>query len=207
MNGLFENIRIALHQVWQRRWLALAVAWVIAASGWLAISFIPNSFESKAKVFAQITQVLPSESATGGVDQAASLLRLKQTLTSNENLTRVVRRTELNTLAADEAGLNSVMGALREKIKITAMPDNIFEITATTSFGSLSNAQNARASAAVVQQLIELFVSGGANTEQTGQSIAFLDTELQRREAQLREAEQRRVEFEQIGRASCRERV
>ncbi|HRK69900.1 MAG TPA: hypothetical protein PKY73_20315, partial [Hyphomonas sp.] len=123
MNGLFENIRIALHQVWQRRWLALAVAWVIAASGWLAISFIPNSFESKAKVFAQITQVLPSESAPGGVDQAASLLRLKQTLTSNENLTRVVRRTELNTLAADEAGLNSVMGALREKIKITAMPD------------------------------------------------------------------------------------
>ena len=197
MNGLYENFRIALHQVWQRRWLALAVAWVIAASGWLAISFIPNSFESKAKVFAQITQVLPSESASGGVDQAASLLRLKQTLTSNENLTRVVRRTELNTLAADEAGLNSVMGALREKIKITAMPDNIFEITATTSFGSLSNAQNARASAGVVQQLIELFVSGGANTEQTGQSIAFLDQELQRRETQLREAEQRRVEFEQ----------
>lgn len=196
MNGLYENFRIALHQVWQRRWLALAVAWVIAATGWLAITFIPNSYESKAKVFAQITQVLPSESA-GNVDQAASLLRLKQTLTSNENLTRVVRRTELNTLAADEAGLNSVIGALRDKIKITAMPDNIFEITATTSFGSLSNAQNARASAAVVQQLIELFISGSSSTEQTGQSIAFLDEELRRREAQLREAEQRRVEFEQ----------
>jgi hypothetical protein len=46
MDGLYENFRIALHQVWQRRWLALAVAWVIAAAGWAAITFIPNSYEA-----------------------------------------------------------------------------------------------------------------------------------------------------------------
>ena len=196
MDGLYENFRIALHQVWQRRWLALAVAWVIAASGWLAITFIPNSYESKAKVFAQITQVLPSEA--GAVqDPQANLLRLKQNLASNENLTRVVRRTELNALATDEASLNATVGALRERIRITALPDSLFEITATTSFGGLTNAQNARASAAVVQQLVDLFVSGDANAEQTGQSIAFLDEELRRREQQLQEAEQRRMEFEQ----------
>jgi polysaccharide biosynthesis transport protein len=198
MDGLYENFRIALHQVWQRRWLALAVAWVIAAVGWLAITFIPNSYEAKAKVFAQIVSVLPSEiSNGGGQDQQNNLTRLRQTLTSNENLTRVVRRTELNTLAVDDASLNATVAALREKIKITALPDNLFEITASTSFGGLTNAQNARASAAVVQQLVDLFMGGSGSPEQTGQSLAFLDEELRKREQQLQEAEQRRVEFEQ----------
>jgi polysaccharide chain length determinant protein (PEP-CTERM system associated) len=198
MDGLYENFRIALHQVWQRRWLALAVAWVIAAVGWAAITFIPNSYESKAKLFAQVQQVLPSEAAVGGAqDQQSNLLRLKQTLTSNENLTRVVRRTELNALATDDAALGATVAALREKIKITALPDNLFEISATSNFGGLSNGQNARASAAVVQQLVELFVGGGGTGEQTNQSLAFLDEELRRREQQLQAAEQRRVEFEQ----------
>lgn len=197
MDGLYENFRIALHQVWQRRWLALSVAWVIAACGWLAVTFIPNSYEAKAKVFAQINQVLPSDANGAAQDQQGNLLRLKQTLTSNENLTRVVRQTDLNALATDDASLNSVLGALREKIKITAAPDNIFEISATTSFGGLSNAQNARASAAVVEQLVQLFQGGTLTGEQTAQSLTFLDEELARRETALKEAEQRRVDFEQ----------
>jgi polysaccharide chain length determinant protein (PEP-CTERM system associated) len=197
MDGLYENFRIAVHEVWQRRWLALTVAWVIAACGWLAITFIPNSYEAKAKVFAQINQVLPSDANAGGQDQQGNLLRLKQTLTSNENLTRVVRQTDLNALATDDAALNSTVSALRDKIKITAQPDNLFEISATTSFSGLSSAQNARAAAAVVQQLVELFQNGSINGEQTAQSLTFLDEELRRRETQLKEAEQRRVDFEQ----------
>jgi polysaccharide chain length determinant protein (PEP-CTERM system associated) len=199
MDGLYEQFRIVLHQVWQRRWLALAIAWVIAFAGWTAIAFIPNSYEAKARMFVQAQQVLPSEAAAGPPqDQQANLLRLKQTLTSNENLTRVVRRTELNGLAGDEAGLGATVAALREKIKITALPDNLFEISATADFSGLSNAQNARASAGVVQQLVDLFVGGSAaSAEQTGQSLAFVDEELRKRESQLQEAEQRRVEFEQ----------
>ena len=27
MNGLYDEIRIAMHAVWHRRWFALAVAW------------------------------------------------------------------------------------------------------------------------------------------------------------------------------------
>jgi polysaccharide chain length determinant protein (PEP-CTERM system associated) len=199
MGGLYEQIRIALHQVWQRRWLALAVAWVIAAVGWAAITFIPNSYEAKARMFVQVQQVLPSEAASGAPnDQQANLLRLKQTLTSNENLTRVVRRTDLNALVVNDADLGGTVAALREKIKITALPDNLYEISATANFGGLSSPQNARSSAAIVQQLVELFVGGSAaGAEQTGRSLEFLDEELRRRETQLQEAEQRRVEFEQ----------
>ena len=51
MNGLFEELRILLHGVWHRRWIALAVAWAICLIGWLVIAMIPNSYESQARVF------------------------------------------------------------------------------------------------------------------------------------------------------------
>ena len=38
MDGLYEQLRIALHQVWRRRWLAMAVAWGVAVLGWLIAS-------------------------------------------------------------------------------------------------------------------------------------------------------------------------
>ena len=46
MNLLIEELRAALWSVWNRRWLALAVAWGVCLLGWLGLAFIPNSYES-----------------------------------------------------------------------------------------------------------------------------------------------------------------
>ena len=92
MDGLYEQFRIALHQVWQRRWLAIAVAWGVAVLGWLVIALIPNSYEAKARLFVQMQSILPNQIGITADERQNQLLRLKQTLTSNENLVRVVRR-------------------------------------------------------------------------------------------------------------------
>lgn len=198
MDGLYEQLRIALHSVWQRRWLALAVAWGLCLVGWLVVALIPNSYESKARVFVQMQSILPTQMGITAAERQSDLLRVKQTLTSTENLEEVVRRTDLNQLVASDRDLATQVQALRETIKITAQQDNLFEITATSSVGGFSNQQNAKAAAAVVQKLLDLFVEENLSGDrsETGQSLQFLDQELKRREAQLQEAEQRRVEFE-----------
>ena len=33
MNEVFEELRAALHQVWNRRWIALGVAWGVCVLG------------------------------------------------------------------------------------------------------------------------------------------------------------------------------
>ena len=33
MNGIYDEVRIALHAIWTRRWLALAVAWGVCVLG------------------------------------------------------------------------------------------------------------------------------------------------------------------------------
>ena len=198
MDGLYEQFRIALHQVWTRRWLALAIAWGLCLVGWLAIALVPNSYESKARVFAQTQSILPEQVGITPAERQTDLMRVKQMLTSTENLEKVVRRTDLNLLVASERDLAAQVAKLRENIQITAQQDNLFEISARSGVGGFSNAQNARTAAAIVQNLLNIFVEenlAGDRTE-TGQSLAFLDEELKRREQQLQEAEQRRVEFE-----------
>jgi polysaccharide chain length determinant protein (PEP-CTERM system associated) len=198
MDGLYEQFRIALHQVWTRRWLALGIAWGLCLVGWLAIALVPNSYESKARVFAQTQSILPQQVGITPAERQMDLMRVKQMLTSTENLEKVVRRTDLNLLVASERDLAAQVAKLRENIQITAQQDNLFEISAKAGVGGFSNAQNARTASAVVQNLLNIFVEENlaGDRSETGQSLAFLDEELKRREQQLQEAEQRRVEFE-----------
>jgi polysaccharide chain length determinant protein (PEP-CTERM system associated) len=200
MDGLYDQFRIAAHSVWVRKWLALGVAWGLCLVGWLVIALIPSSYESKARVFAEMQSILPQQVGITALDRAAELLRVKQTLTSTENLQKVVRGTDLNLLVASEADLAAQVGKLRENIKITAALDNpnMIEISASAGVGGFSNAQNSRTASAIVQKLLDIFIEenlAGSRNE-TGQSLEFLDQELKRREAQLQEAEQRRVDFE-----------
>ncbi|HTU10923.1 MAG TPA: XrtA system polysaccharide chain length determinant [Allosphingosinicella sp.] len=199
MDGLYSQIRIALHQVWRRRWLAAGVAWGVAVLGWLVIALIPNSYEAKARLFVQQQSILPNVAGTPIEDRNAQMLRLKQTLVSNENLVRVVRRTDLNSLVASDRDLSSVVSALRTRITVTQQPDGGLEIKASSNISGFSNAQNARTAAGTVQGLIDAFQEQNMSGDrrETGQGLQVLDEELRRREVALREAQQRVVEFEQ----------
>jgi polysaccharide chain length determinant protein (PEP-CTERM system associated) len=199
MDGLYEQLRIAIHQVWRRRWLALAVAWGLCLLGWLVIALIPNSYESRARVFVQQQTILPNQIGITPAERQSDLMRVRQMLTSTANLERVVRRTDLNSQVRSDRDLAREVEGLRQRIAIIAQQDNLFEIVATSDVAGFSNAQNARTATAVVQALLDLFAEENlaGDRSETGQSLTFLDEELRRREQQLQEAEQRRVEFDQ----------
>ncbi|PSJ39862.1 XrtA system polysaccharide chain length determinant [Allosphingosinicella deserti] len=199
MDGLYEQLRIALHQVWRRRWLALGAAWGLCLVGWLVVALIPNSYESKARVFVQLQSILPTQVGITAADRQNDITRIKQTLTSTDNLEKVVRRTELNNLVATKRDLAVQVDALRKVIKVTAQQDNLFEISATSSISGFSNGQNAKLAAGIVQNLLDLFVEANlsGDRDEATESLTFLDEQLQRREQDLQAAEQRRVEFEQ----------
>ena len=58
MAGLFDELRVLLHGIWNRRWIALAVAWGVAMLGWLGVALIPNSYQSKARVYVNTQSLL-----------------------------------------------------------------------------------------------------------------------------------------------------
>lgn len=198
MDGLFEQIRIAIHSVWRRRWLALGVAWGLCALGWLVVALLPNKYESQAKVSIQTQALLSDRIGISPAERQAAVDRVRMTLTSTGNLEKVVRRTDLNKQVASPADLAGQVGAIRNNIVVTALPDNVLQIKATASSPALSNAENARLSTAIVENLIDLFVednlAGGRG--ETTQALRFFDTKLSALETQMADAEQRRVAFE-----------
>lgn len=199
MTNIFEEVRIALHGVWQRRWLALAIAWGLALVGWLAISSMTNKYESKASVFVQMQTMLPEKLGINAGERQDSIDGITRTLTSAENLEKVVRGTDLVQLGATTPReVADQVSALRKNIKIVSESDNVFEISATSASGALSNAQNAKLSRDIVQKLLDRFVEGNlaGDRVETAQNVKFLDAQLAQREIQLQEAEAKRAAFE-----------
>ena len=183
MNGLYDELRIALHAIWNRRWIALAAAWVVAILGWLAVSQMPNRYESKARVFVQMGQVLPSKIGISTAEQQNDVDTIRQTLTSAVNLEKVVRGTDLaNTVSTPQEIADRIAG-LQQAIKIVAQQNNLFEITVTASSPKLAQQ--------ITQKLISIFVDQNLADDRndTQTTLRFLDSQVDDLQRRLADAD------------------
>lgn len=190
MNGLYDEFRIAVHGVWNRRWLALAVAWGICILGWLAVAMIPNSYESKAQVQVLTDSLLSDKVGISPGDARRNVQQLEQTLTSSLNLEKVVRGTDLGQGVVSDKELAGKIEGLRSKIEVKSEQDGFFTLTAKQSSGKLARD--------VVQKLIDVAEEDNiaGDRKQTGQTLRFLDAQIAARQKELQDAEQKRVAFE-----------
>ena len=143
MNGLYDEFKIALYSVWNRRWLALLVAWGLCLLGWLVVALIPNSYESKARISVEMQSILSDQVGVDARERKKNMDRIQQTLASTINLEKVVRGTALNDSVSSDRELASKVETLRKNIEIKSEKDNLFEITAKSSASNLSDAENA----------------------------------------------------------------
>lgn len=197
MQEVFDEIRSALHTVWNRRWLALAVAWGVCIVGWLFVATIPNSYESRARIYVELDDVLSKQLEISGEGRQA-ITKVRQTLTSAVNLEKVVRATQLGENVNTQREMQSAVDSLTDHVGVVSTEDNLFELTATIGNSSMTDAENAALAQDVVQKLIDIFreenVAG--NRGQVADTLAFLDQQLDERKQELEAAEQRRLAFE-----------
>lgn len=197
MNEVFEELQAALHSVWHRRWLALGVAWGVCMLGWLVVAMIPNTYESKARVFVQLDDVLSQQLDISSVGKN-EIERVKMTLASAVNLEKVVRSTDLGKDIASQREMERTVATLGEKVKVEAKEDNLFTITAEVGKSSFSDAENAKLAQDVVQKLIDIFreenIAG--NRGDVAETLVFFEQQLDQRKADLEAAEQKRLAFE-----------
>jgi succinoglycan biosynthesis transport protein ExoP len=200
MAALYEELLVLLHGIWSRRWIALAVAWGVAMLGWLGVAFIPNSYQSKARVYVNTQSLLEDKMGITQVQSQQDLDRVRSTLASTDNLEKVVRETDLSQGISGPRDVAAKITALRENITVMAQADpSMIDISAISADSTLSDGANARIAQQVVQKLIDIFqednLAGDRN--ETKQSLAFLDQQVAARGKQLEAADQRRVEFAQ----------
>ena len=200
MAGLYDELLVLLHGIWSRRWIALGVAWGVCMLGWLGVALIPNSYQSKARVYVNTQSLLEDKMGITQVQSQQDLDRVRSTLASAENLEKVVRETDLSQSVSGPRDIAAKITTLRENITVMAQADpSMIDISAVSADSGLSDGANARIAQQVVQKLIDIFqeenLSGDRN--ETKQSLAFLDQQIAARGKQLEAADQRRVEFTQ----------
>ena len=197
MNEVFEELRAAAVSAWHRRWLVLGVAWGVCLLGWMAVAMIPNKYESKARIFVQLDDVLSDQLkiANGGKGE---IERVRKTLAGAVNLEKVVRSTELGKGIASQRQMERTVAGLAESVKVESQEDNLFTITALVGKSSLSDAENAKLAQDVVQKLIDIFreenIAG--NRGEVAETVVFLDQQLEQRKTELEAAEQKLSAFE-----------
>ncbi|MDE2301805.1 MAG: chain-length determining protein [Sphingomonadales bacterium] len=197
MNSLYDDLRSTLYSIWQRRWLALAIAWTVCLAGWLVVAMIPNTYQANARVYVTLYDPLSGEVGIGAGDRKSTLDQVRDTLTSTAHLEQIVRGTRLGERVTSREQMESAIAALRNNIKIVADQDNLFEISATTSAGHLPDADNARLAKAIVDKVIAIFRDADLNAGRSSveETTHFLDQQLAQRGAALQAADQRRSAF------------
>lgn len=198
MNQLLEELRAGAWAIWNRRWLALAVAWGTCLLGWLVVALIPNSYESETRIFVQLDDVLAEQIGIGAGSRARDIDRIRQTLVSSVNLEKVVRSTRIGDTVTSPTEMERAIEGLTEDIEVVSEGENIFEISAVSGRTDLSDSENAELAQVIAQSMIDIFREenlGGARGEMQD-SIEFLNQQLAQREAELEAAEERRLAFE-----------
>jgi polysaccharide chain length determinant protein (PEP-CTERM system associated) len=178
--------------VWQRRWYALLVAWAICVSGWFVVSRMPNLYESSARVYMNadeaLTPLLRGIAVESDVD--ARLDKMQRTLLSSTNMKKLIRMTDLDSRVKDNADREQMVAALQKNIVIKLQTRNLFTINYTDTDPQLAQS--------VVSNVLSLFMESSAGDSRTDIDSAqrFLQTEIDRLETQLREAERKKSEFQ-----------
>ena len=198
MNLVLEELRAALWTVWNRRWLALAVAWGVCLLGWLVVAMIPNSYQSEARLYVQLDDVLAEQIGIGASSRRNDIERIRQTLTSAVNFEKVVRSTRIGDTVTTPAQMERAVASLAEDVKVVGDEKNVFQITATSGRSDLSDGENAQLAQDIAQRMIDIFREEnlGESRGEMRETIAFLDQQLAQRQKELDEAEARRLAFE-----------
>ncbi len=181
-----------LSSTWQYRWYGIAAAWAICFVGWVAVSFIPDKYQSEAKVYIDtdtlLRPLLRGLAVSTNADQQVSVML--RTLISRPNIEQAVRLTEPNasSMSARE---------LQEKITVMQRDVSLRSLGAKNLFGiSYSNHDPAYAQA-VTQSLVTILVDsnvGDARRDVEGVQ-SFIGERVSEYERQLRETEKRRSTF------------
>lgn len=192
MDELLRQLATALRGMWRRRWWGLAVAWVGAVAGAIALVMMPDKYEASARVFVDTDSILKplmqGLTVQPNIQQQISIVN--RTLLSRPNMEKLVRTTDLDLGLRTAGDKDKLIDDLIDTIKLrSAGQNNLYLMT-------YRDAQPEKARR-VVQSLVSMFVESslGDSRKDADTARRFIEDQIQAYEKKLAEAENRVKEF------------
>lgn len=192
MDEVLRQLITILRGMWHRRWIGLAVAWVVGIVGAIVVYSIPDRYEATARVYVD-TQSLLKPLMTGlaiqpDVNQQVAMLT--RTLISRPNIEKLMRTSDMDLLASSASEKDRLVDRLTKDITLfSARGENLY----TISYRDVSPDRARR----VVQNFVSMFVESGLGDKRRDTEAArrFIDEQIKSYEARLVEAENRMKDF------------
>jgi polysaccharide chain length determinant protein (PEP-CTERM system associated) len=191
MDDLRSLLQRFTFSIWRKRWIALAIAWVLCIAGWFAVASIPIQYEASARVYVDANAVMAQVTSGIALNTSAvgELDLLQHTVLSRPNLEKLISKTDLDLTLNSPSDRERLIGRLGNDIHVTPQTRNLFTINYRDGSPKLAHD--------VVQTLLTIFVesaTGGSRTDMEN-ARRFLERQIQSYEQQLRGAEKRRADF------------
>jgi polysaccharide chain length determinant protein (PEP-CTERM system associated) len=192
MAELMAVLMSFLKAIGKYRWYAVAIAWVVALAGWGVVYFLPNDYQSSARVYVDTQSILrpllAGMTTLPPVDQQVTFMR--RTLLSRPNIERVMRMVDLDVKARTVKDHEKMVDELMAQIRIAGTErDDIYTIS--------YNSPNPKLGKDVVQSLLTIFVEGsfGGKKQDSEKAVQFIDDQIKTYEEKLAAAENALKDF------------
>lgn len=192
MDELLRQFSTVAGDMWRRRWIGLAVAWVVALVGGALLWRIPDSYETTARVFVDTQTVLKPLMAglTVQPNIEEQIGMLARTIIARPNIEKIMHSANMDIATTSQIQRDQMVDDVTRRIRFSGGGrENIYTITYHDTSPELSKR--------VVQDLLSLFVESGlGNKRRDGEAARrFIDEQIKAYELKLADAENRLKEF------------
>lgn len=184
--NIVEDLLTAARDAWRYRWHAAALAWGVCLIGWLAVYFVPDSYNATARVFVDtrtmLNPLMNGLAADSLLEQQIAVM--SRTLINRPNLERVLHITHMDETLKSAVERDEAIDRLATHIEFkSAGTENLYAV-------AYRDRDPARAKL-VVQSLLDMFVASslGAGRKDMDLTRRFIDDEIRGYESKLAAAE------------------
>ncbi len=192
MDELIRQGIYLLRGMWQRRWIGLAVAWVVGIGAAIGILRIPDKFEAAARIYVDTQSILKPLMAGIAIQPniEQQITMLSRTLISRPNVEKLVRMADLDLGTRTKEDHERLVDGLMNTLQIgRAGGDNLYVL--------MYRDPEPEKAKRVIQSLVSIFVESSLGTKRKDTDTAkkFIDDQIKVYESKLRDGENRLKEF------------
>lgn len=188
-------IELVLHYVrgiWKNRWIAIAIAWPLLIVGVIVVDQITDRYTAHTKVYINSSSVFKPllKGLAIESDFEATVRLMARTLLSRPNLERAARLVDMDIEVETPEQMEQLLKKIRSRVEISASKRTG---TYTISYSDEDRLLAKR----MVQTLLDIFIEDtlGKSSTDSDTAISFLNSQINKYDELLQDAEQRREAF------------
>jgi len=191
---IIEQLLGYLKGIWNKRWYAMAIAWIICLAGWAYIYKMPDQYQSSGKLYIDTQSLLkPLLRGIAIQTNVGQQIRLMvKTLLTRPNIIKIINIADLDHYTKTDEDMENLIKSLKGKIKIKKTGrDNLYSISV--------NDPDPEVAQRIVQATLTVFVENtlGEGRDDSTSARKFIEQQIREYEKRLVQAEQRLKVFKQ----------